>query len=235
MNFKDIQKMVQEQLEQHATTILTAGGVIGTVATGVLAARAGFKAAELIMEEPPHEYVVETDEVIDPTFKEKALKVWPLFVPPVAVGTATVASVIGANYMSAKEVAALAAAYGYSQKNLEEYKAKIAEKLTGPKNQQIRDEIAQDRVSENPPSKEVIILADGDVLCYDMLTGRYFRSSVERIHKAIAKVNSQLISEQYVSLSEFYDEIGVPATNTRAPTTPSFFTSSTIAPISVVI
>lgn len=235
MNFKDIQKMVSDQLEEHASTILTAGGVIGTVATAVLAGRAGFKAAELIADQYL-KYDEEKDEIVEPSKRDQFLLVAPLFVPPALAGAATVASIVGANYMSAKEVAALAAAYGYSQKNLDEYKAKIAEKLTGPKNQQIRDEIAQDRVTNNPPSgNEVIILAGGDVLCYDMITGRYFRSTVEQLHRGAATINKQLLDEQYASLSDFYDQIGLPATNYTDTVGWNMLNSAEFLPLELVL
>jgi hypothetical protein len=189
-------------MKENSSAILTAGGVIGTVATAVLSGRASVKERE--SREIPKEL----------SKTEKVTLVWPQFIPPVLVGSATIGSIVAANLMSARRAAALAAAYGMSQKQLEEYKAKVTEKLTGPKRQAIDDEIAQDRVTNNPPKdKEVIILAGGDVLCYDMLTGRYFRSTVEQVRKAEMKINADLVNNQYASLSSFYDEIGLPATN----------------------
>jgi hypothetical protein len=203
-------------MKENSSAILTAGGVVGTVATAVLSGRAAVKAHELInaKELGLRALSEEIEGVQELSKTEKALLVWPQFIPPVLVGSATIGSIVAANYMSARRAAALAAAYGMSQKQLEEYKGKITEKLTGPKRQSIDDEIAQDRVTNNPPKdKEVIILAGGDVLCYDMLTGRYFRSTVEQVRKAESKINADLVNHQYASLSSFYDEIGLPATN----------------------
>jgi hypothetical protein len=58
----------------------------------------------------------------------------------------------------------------------------------------------------------VIIAGSGDVLCFDMTTGRYFVSTVEKIRQAENKVNFDIISHMYASLSSFYDEIGLPPT-----------------------
>ncbi len=210
MLFKNVHNVATRYMKENSSAILTAGGVIGTVATAVLSGRSAVKAHELIYEEK------ESREIPPKNLPkmEKALLVWPVFIPPVLVGSATIGSIVAANLMSARRAAALAAAYGMSQKQLEEYKGKITEKLTGPKRQAIDDEIAQDRVTNNPPKdKEVIILAGGDVLCYDMLTGRYFRSTVEQVRKAESKINADLVNHQYASLSSFYDEIGLPATN----------------------
>jgi hypothetical protein len=219
---KNMSDVVTRYTKENSSAILTAGGVVGTVATAVLSGRAAVKAQDILYRdmlsrEREFESAMNDDVVlpfIEPTKTQKAALVWPVFVPPVLVGVATVGSIVAANYMSAKKAAALAAAYGMSQKQLEEYKEKISEKLTGPKAQAIDDEIAQDRVNNNPPKdNEVIILAGGDVLCYDELTGRYFRSTVEQIRKAESKINADLVHHQYASLSSYYDEIGLPATN----------------------
>lgn len=205
----EIPKKVQEFASENASTLLTAGGVVGVVATGVLAGRAGFKAAQ-ILDDEMRERVNETDETI--STKEKVLLVGPHFIPPVAAGSAAIAAIIFANRISAKEAAALAAAYGLSQKQLEEYKAKVAEKLTGPKHQQIKDEIAQDQLDQNPASKQVIIIAGGDSLCLDAISGRYFRSSMEHIRRTENELNQQLYDSQMVGLSEYFVHLGLKPT-----------------------
>lgn len=214
MFYKNVHDIATRYMKENSSAILTAGGVVGTVATAVLSGRASVKAHVLIQFEEMERGVSEGSTKIELSKTEKAILVWPQFVPPVLVGSATIGSIVAANYMSARRAAALAAAYGMSQKQLEEYKEKISEKLTGPKRQGIDDEIAQDRVTNNPPKdNEVIILAGGDVLCYDMLTGRYFRCTVEQIRKAESEINADLVTHQYASLSSFYDKIGLPATN----------------------
>lgn len=210
MIFKDIQGVGQKFLTDNASTILTAGGVVGTVMTAILTGRASYKSAEIIREQEYGEY---QERQVELTKFDKVQIVWPQFVPPVVVGGLTIASIVAANQISASRAAALAAAYGVSQNQLEEYKAKLKEKLTGPKNQQIKDEIAQDRVNKYPPDREVVILASGDVLCFDMYSGRYFQSTVERVRKAEQFVNRELAMRQYCSLSQYYDEVGLPPTS----------------------
>lgn len=202
-------------LEDHSTTILTATAVGGTVATAVLTGRASFKAADIIAHE---ESIVNlaVEENIDPVTLSKFDKVkitWRLYLPPVAVGVTTITSIIVANKISSKKIAALAVAGGISERALQEYKEKVVEKLGDRQGQKIRDEIAQDRVSKNPPNgREVILAGTGEVLCYDMLTGRYFQSTVEEIKRAENKINYELIHFMSASLSQFYDEIGLPPT-----------------------
>ncbi len=206
--FAELQKKAQSLLAENASAILTASGVAGTVGTAVLTGRASFKAAKLIeeLEYAPEEERGELDK------KAKVLLVWSLFLPPVGLGGATIASIIMANRISAKKAAALAAAYSISDRSFQEYKEKALEKLGVNKEQKLRDEVAQDRVTKNPTS-EVIIVGSGDVLCYDMLTGRYFQSSVEKINKAMTKIHSEIYHHMYTSFSSFCEELGLTATD----------------------
>ena len=65
----------------------------------------------------------------------------------------------------------------------------------------------------NPPTaQDVIFAGTGEVLCYDMLTGRYFQSTVEKIKHAENKINHELVHFMSASLTDFYDELGLPPT-----------------------
>lgn len=202
-------------LEHHSTTILTGVGVGGTVATAVLTGRASFKAADLIAQEKAIINIAVEDNV-DPVYltKPQTVKlVWKLYLPPVAAGVVTVTSIVVANKISSKKIAALAVAGGISERALQEYKDKVVEKLGTRQDQKIRDEVAQDRVNNHPiGSQEVILAGTGEVLCYDMLTGRYFQSTVEEIKAAENEINHEMLNSMGVSLAEFHDKVGLPST-----------------------
>jgi hypothetical protein len=214
----DAKERAQQLVQDNATTILTAGGVVGTVTTAVLAGRAGFKAAEIIREEQENRAIKDhvIGEPMDPelpslTKKEQVMLVGLQFLPPVLTGSATVGAIILANRMSAQKAAALAAAYGLAEKQLGEYKDKVQEKLTGPKATAIRDEIQQDRVNENPPkNSQVIVIGSGEVLFYDAFSGRYFKSSVEAVRRAENAVHKEILNANEAALRSFYDELDLP-------------------------
>lgn len=207
--FAELSTKVQHVLTENASAILTATGVVGTGATAVLTGRAAFKSAEIIRVEEAGdgEKAPELDR------KAKVALVWPLFLPPIGVGGATIACIIGANRISAKRAAALAAAYTISEHQFQDYKDKALEKLGVNKEKALRDEVAADRVRRNPPSKEVIIVANGDVLFYDTITGRYFESTVEKVNKALTHVLSEIYNYNASSLSVFFEDLGLPATD----------------------
>jgi hypothetical protein len=202
----------------NADTLLTGVGALGTAATAYLTGRASYTAAHVIVEaEKEIEKDIEQgEEYITLTKWSKVRLTWRLYLPAVAVGTTTVTSIVVANRLSAKKLAALALASGISERALTEYKAKVLDKFTDRQNETLRDEIAQDRINNFPPGS-VMIVGSGKVLCYDMLTGRYFESTVEDIKRAENKINHILLNQMSASLSEFYDEIGLePTTYTDA-------------------
>jgi hypothetical protein len=208
----EAQKKVQEFASENASTLLTAGAVVGVVGTGVLAGRAGFKAAQ-ILEEIEVVQVEEDERAEVPQLSktEKLLRVGPQFIPPVITGGVTITAIVFSNRISAQKAAALAAAYGLSRSQFEEYKDKVAEKLTGPKRDQVDTELAQERAGRTPTG-QIIIVEGGDVLCFDQPTGRYFKSTMEKINRAVNRTNEECIRGDYASANFFYEEIGLPPT-----------------------
>jgi hypothetical protein len=213
-----VKEKAVDLVSENATVLLTAGGVVGTVATAVLTGRATFKAAEIIRNEElkaVHEEGPVEDTLVQDTMGlsngQKVKLVWPLYVLPVAAGTATVTAIVFSHRMSAQKAAALAAAYGMSQKHFEEYREKVAEKLTGPKKQTIDDELAQERVKRTSGSGNIVVV-EGEVLCFDEPTGRYFTSTMENIKQAVNTTNAEILHHDHASASFFYEELGLPAT-----------------------
>lgn len=212
----------REFAEANAAALLTAGGVVGTVATAVLAGRAGMKVSRILdaanrdkqTEFLRSEQAASVDVPKDMLSKtEKFMLVGPQFIPPIFVGSATVASIIMANRVSAQKAAALAAAYGLAERNLSEYKDKVAEKLTGPKKTAIDDELAQEAVNRSEGYEQIIVVDGNDNLCFDKPTGRYFRSNMENLRAAVNTINAEILKADYVRASVFYEEIGLPATS----------------------
>lgn len=208
MNLGVLVKQAEKFTTDNAPLILTILGAAGTATTAVLTAKATFSAAKKIEDKQSMIRIKGTDEKFETIDKIKL--VWPEYIPPVISCSLTVGAVIGANRLSTKRAAALAAAYAVSQNNLEEYKDKVTEKLGITKEQKLRDEIAQDAVNANPVGKQqVIITGGGEVLCFDKYTGRYFMSSMETLKKAENDVNFHILHNGRMHLNDFYRMIGL--------------------------
>jgi hypothetical protein len=201
-------------LKDNATTVLTAGGVVGTVATAVLSVRAGFKASTTINKHVAEQQALNDEPLLpsDFTTAQKVKLVAPHFVPPVVMGGLTIGSIVFAHRMSATKAAALAAAYGVSQKQLEEYKAKVAETLGVAKAKKVQDELAKDDVERSADRQSHVIILGDHVLCYDRPTDRYFQSTMEKIRQAEAKANREILETGYYTTTEFYNSLGLDET-----------------------
>jgi len=196
----DILARVQKLAIDNSPQILTAIGVVGTVSTAVLAGKAGYRYARILSEQSPW---LDRREKLELTWKE--------FIPPATTGVLTVVCILGANHIGTRRAAGLAAAYSLSERAFTEYREKVVERVGVKQEQSVRDEIAQDRVSATPGSREIII-SGTKVLCLDSYTGRYFESDMETLKKAQNDTNYQILNDMYATLTDFYDRIGLPKT-----------------------
>lgn len=187
----------------NSATILTVIGVTGVITTTVMAVKATPKAIILLEEAEK-----EKGEPLD--IKETVAVTWRLYAPSVVVGAGTIGCIVGANSISTRRNAALASMYGIAETTLKEYQNKIVETIGEKKAKDIEEKIAQDRLDNNPlSSSQVIVTGGGETLCFDTLSGRYFKSSIEKIRKVENDMNQRLISEMWLSLNELYDKLGM--------------------------
>lgn len=204
MNLSVLGKATQRFVIDNSPQILTVVGVVGTVSTAVLTGKAAYKAAQVLNENGREVYVT-----LEP--KEKLALTWKLFVPAVGTSALTIVCIIGANHINGSRAAGLATAYLLSEKTFDEYRAKVIEKMGPKKEQEARDEIAQERVHRNDDSS-LIVVSGTDVVCYDMFSDRYFTGSMEGLKQAQNNLNHRMLSDGYASLADLYELIGLPIT-----------------------
>lgn len=203
----DIIKNVGRAARKHSPEILTGIGIAGWFTTTILVAKATPKAIALV--EEMKEDKMENEEECKPIDVVKAG--WKPYIPAVITGAASTACLIGASSVSAKRHAALTAAYEISRTALVEYKDAVVETVGEKKAQQVNDAVAKKHVEENQPIEQNVILTErGNTLCYDVISGRYFKSDKGRIQQSINELNKNLLEENYISLNDFYYALGLP-------------------------
>jgi len=211
-------RKVGDTLMRNSPTILTGLSVAGLVTTVVMAVGATPKALCLISEEEmkrEDEFVKTSNEPLPITKMDVVKLTWKCYIPTVAMGVLTAAMMVGANSISLRRNAALATVYSLAERSLEEYQRKVVETLGDKEEEKLRGDIAQDRLKAHPvDEKQVIITGKGEILCYDSLSGRYFKSSMETVRKAQNDFNFRLMNEMYRSVNEFYDLLGLEPTAT---------------------
>lgn len=204
MNLSKLVRDAQVMLNAHSPEILTGLGISGMITTTVLAVMATPKALKKL-DDKKKELDVEKLSA-----KETIKTAGPCYIPSVAVGAVSVACLIGATSVNCRRNAALAAAYTLSVDKLSTYQDKVTGIIGEKKEESIRNEIAKDEVNRNPPKNcEIIVTKKGDTICYDVLSGRYFKSSIDKIKDAVAELNRQMRDERYISLNDYYYAIGL--------------------------
>ena len=201
----DLLNRTRKMLRTNSPQMLAGLGVLGVIGTGVLAAKGAFDAAETIR----------LSAAEDDSIKEKAKLTWTHYIPAASVGVVTIGCITGSTRLHGKRAAAAVSAYTITEQAFSEYRHKVREELGEHKEQVLRDDIARKKVEENP-SGGVVIAGDGNVMCCELYTGRYFMSSMENLRQAMNTTNQSVVNDYYVSLNEFYDNVGLPHTATSS-------------------
>jgi Family of unknown function (DUF6353) len=194
---------IQHKAHQNAPILLTAGGVSGVVVTAYLTGRASYAAG--------YDNAINEDMMFEATdgrttrAKKSIARHWRSYVPATLAGATAITCVIGAHRAHSRRTV--------SERAYSEYRDKIVEVLGEKKEQAVRDEIAQDRVSRNPPTTQELVLAGpGNVLCCEAFTGRYFHSDMETLRKAENELNAKILRNMYAYLDDWYHMLGLPYT-----------------------
>ena len=119
---------------------------------------------------------------------------------------ATGACVIGAHSISVKRESSLLLAYEGTRQVYDRYRASVQDRL-GPEEKTISQNAASKM--DPYPRDAAVVCGDGDVLFYDAYSGRYFKSTVNKIDRVVNELNYTLLREMCVSLNEFYAGIGL--------------------------
>ena len=186
------------------------------IATGIgigLALLAGIKAVEktpeaikLIEKKKEEEH---KDEL---TPMETVEATWKCYILPIIMFIIACVLIIGGQRVSTRRALAAATACSLSesklQKILETEKAFLGDK----KMDELQTERARYEIKNNPPGEDIVITGRGDALFYDVLHKRYFKSDPTYVDKAISRLNFRLLDEMYVSVNDYWSEMGLPTT-----------------------
>lgn len=152
------------QLKKHSPEILLAAGVVGVVASGVMACKATLKVQEIV--EDAKGKIDTIHEVSnDPSMAEKyteedskkdlaivytqtAVKMIKLYGPSVALGVASLGCMIGSNRILNKRNVALAAAYTAVDKSFKEYRGRVIERFGKQMDKELRYNIKAQEIEE---------------------------------------------------------------------------------------
>lgn len=186
-------------IRKSGPLIATGLACAGVIVTALLAAK---KAPEI--QTAVEEARVERRGALKPLEIVKAVapSAWPVC----AVAAGTIACIVGIQAINQKQQASLMAMYGVAAKSLKKYDSKIKELFGEDAPMKVKTAIAQDTADETHIPNPI-----GDAcLFYDMISGRYFTSTMLAVRDAEYHFNRNFILRGgQAVLNELYDFLGL--------------------------
>lgn len=205
--------------KKNSPIILTGLAIVGVVSTAYSAYKAGPRAEKILKayRQDMKDCHPEDKEAKRAVVSEAVKKMVPVVAPTVIMGGSTIACVVGSHSISSRRIAVLSAAYSLSESTVKNLNNKMEEILGEKKTRAIKDSIMKDKLRNSEKNNQkllgngnIIVPDNGYVLCKDLYSGRPFYSTAEKINQAIVKCSFDVQQDMWVSLNDFYDEVGSP-------------------------
>lgn len=219
---KKVGASMGEEVRKHAPTILSVSACFGLGLTVIFTAKATPKAIEILNERD--QKLKELEESVDAKTDVKevkkerikvhattAIEMAPVVAPAVTSGLFTVGCIVGADRINVNRLAAVSAGYDILKDSFNRYKKANEADVGEKKAKEIEMEAAKTRINDPTLSEEYMISTGfGNLIYLDAISGRYFRSSKSAIERAVNIVNNGVNNFMFVSLNEFYANLGLP-------------------------
>lgn len=195
--------------KEYSPELLIGSGVTAMVTSTILAVIATPKAMRQI------EDAKLDKEVTTLRPKDVIKETWKTYLPSVITGVVGIGCIITGTAQNTRKRAALAALYSMSESTLRQYKDEVRTIVGNEQADELDKRVAKSKMKKDTviidrdDSKYIEQTGFGQTLCYDSLSGRYFRSSVNAIDKAVNNFNRLLIGENYATLNDLYNELGI--------------------------
>lgn len=196
---------LKKKLTGSAPEILMGIGLVGFATSTVMAVKATPKALSIIERE--NSIREENNDI--PMSKTDIVKVaWTPYIPSIAFYMLSTACIFGSNSIVNKRNTAIVTAYKLTEKAYSEYKDAVIEQIGSKDEHEIVEKINAKKM-ENTPYNETLVIGDGDIIAYDSLSGRYFRSTLLAVEKAVVDINFRILTDMYASVNDLYELLGI--------------------------
>jgi len=225
-------------VQKNSPSLLFAAGVIGVVATVVIASRATLKLEEVLestqkdlfrakeLHDSNHEKYSDQDYKNDVAivYIHSAVSVVKLYGPAVVVGIASIAFLVGSHQILTRRNAGLMAAYTALEKGFNEYRQRVIAEVGPDKERELRygSEI-QEFVDDKGKIKKKLVVGTGVPSIY----ARFFDECSRQWQKEPnynlvflraqqSYANNLLQSRGHVMLNDVYDQLDIPRSSAGA-------------------
>lgn len=184
--------------KNNMPTILTGVAIGGLCATAFFSGRGSIEAEKKLKE-------LKATSVEPLTRMEKFKATYKYYIPAAFTGMITAISIIGANRLSLKQLAAMTTAAQIAERGITEHREAI-ESVFGEKGlRQIDEKVNEEHAARYfANTSQVHNTGKGQVLCCEgFLTGMLFYASREWVRKCVNEFNARLIAGEHLSYNEF--------------------------------
>lgn len=189
------------KLQKHSPEILVVAGVVGTVASAVLACRATIKAKEILDETKNNLDMIhdcaadqglreegkytEEDKKRDlvTVYAQTGVKLAKLYGPSIILGTLSITGILASNNILRKRNVALAAAYATVDKSFKDYRKRVVERFGEVVDKELKYNLKSKKITETVKDeetgetkkvkKEVFVVNPSDVSEYARFFEKY--------------------------------------------------------------
>lgn len=175
---------VSLQFRKHSPEILMVAGVVGTVASTVLACKATLKVNEVLEEKKNTIDAIHTcleNETIEYTeedskkdltilYAQTGIKLVKLYAPAVILGALSITSIVAGHRILKKRNLALAAAYAVVDKGFKDYRKRVVERFGEQLDKELRynlkakeiEEVVKDKDGNEKVEKKLVNVVDSE-------------------------------------------------------------------------
>jgi len=195
---------IKNKMKSQSPAILAGLGCLGFITAAIMAAKAALKAEELLEKENYENHGLPFTHSIPWPAKIKAVA--PVYAPTMGMILLSTGCIVASNRIHHYRYASLLALYSIGEKSLQKWQSAVVDEV----GQKKYDKVRERTVTPDEPVPAGILLDDSRVVCFDVFSGRYFKTdSVETIRRNINDLNDRLIAGEFVSLNELYYEFGL--------------------------
>lgn len=203
----------KHKVKSNSSLLLTVGAVVGLGTTVYFVARGQMRADDILAERGKMVDLEDKETKIVPGKKEVFDLTWQCYIPAAISTGVTLACIIGSQVISRKQIIGLMGTVGALTASRNQLEEAIREKYGDDALKELKKRMTMKQSDPEEKTVFVRVIAEetgnGDLLCYEGYSGRWFRSSREAVEEAEKTYNHELKENHYSSFNDLYDLFGI--------------------------
>lgn len=201
---------LSQVIEAKKAEILLGMGIAGFGTTLCLVHRASPKGHKIVnyIKDLAGGYSGLSEDTVKTEIQNSVKDLVILYTPSAIFCGVSVACFLTAHKVQARKLAVISSAYAISENALRKWQDAVTDELGESVKNTVMDRIAQNEAPFDQ-DYEYRIESDGSVLCYDRVTGRYFKSDKDAIRSAESYIIKECVDNNSATLNDFYSQLGL--------------------------